>query len=154
MNAISNDGRGNLVRLALPIVALMSLFGSWRAAVAAAADCERHAARASQVLFGPSLENWEPLNDRTVLVWTGRETRAHLVRLERPLDGLTDASIIVLVDGDHDLSISACGHDGIAIGEGEGQGRVARIVSIELLSYQRTLELDPGADGERPSFRT
>ena len=152
MNAISIDGRRVLSRWVSPIAILVALLASSRIAVAAADGCENRAARASQVIFAPSLENWEPVNDRTVLIWTGRDPRAHLVRLDRSLDGLTGASIIVLVAGDNDLSISACGHDGITIGGGQGDGTVARIVSIELLSYRRTLELDPGADGSPDSL--
>lgn len=128
------------------LVALVALLASSRGIAAAATSaCEIRAVRSQEALVGASLENWEPVNDRTVLIWTGRERRAHLVRLDRPLSGLTSAPIIDLVDGDRDRSISPCGHDGIRIGDGQGDGTVARIVSIEYLSYRRTVELDPGA---------
>lgn len=130
------------------LVALAALLASSRgiAAGSVISACENRAARSGEVLVGASLENWEPVNDRTVLIWTGHEMRAHLVRLDRPLPGLTAAPIIDLVDGDRDRSISPCGHDGIRIGVGQGDGTVARIISIQYLSYSRTVELDPGAE--------
>jgi hypothetical protein len=118
---------------------------------AATSVCEIRANRSQEVLLGASLENWEPIDDRTVLIWTGHETRAHLVRLDRPLSGLTAASIINLVDGDGDRSISPCGHDDLKIGGGQDDGTVARIVSIEHLSYWRTMELD--RHGQAASLR-
>lgn len=150
MNAISiNSGRA-LLRSALLLVTLAALSSPGVAAAAVTSACETRALRSQEVLAGASLENWEPVNDRTVLIWTGHDPRAHLVRLDRPLYGLAAAPIIDLVDGDHDRSISPCGHDGIRIGEGQGDGTVARIVSIELLSYRRTLQLDPGEQGGSP----
>lgn len=156
MNAISIDLGRIFMRAALLLMALVALLASSHGVAAAAgtSNCEIRALRSQEVLVGSSLQNWEPVNDRTVLIWTGPDTRAHLVRLDRPLYGLTAAPIIDLVDGDHDRSISPCGHDGIEIGGGQGDGTVARIVSIEFLSYRRTLELDPGAQaGFRDSFR-
>lgn len=151
VNAISIDLGRIFMRFASLLVALVVLLASSHGVAAAAtSDCETRAIRSQQVLVGASLENWEPVNDRTVLIWTGHETRAHLVRLDRPLYGLTAAPIIDLVDGDQDRSISPCGHDGISIGDGQGDRTVARIVSIEFLSYRRTIELDPGA---HPAFR-
>jgi len=64
------------------------------------------------------------------------------VRLARPLEGLTSASIISLVDGDGDLTISPCGNDALTLGYGENDA--VRIVSIKLLSEQRTAALDGG----------
>jgi hypothetical protein len=147
VNAVSVDHGRIVLRSAGLLIALVALFASSRGIAAAApmADCENHARHSREILVGASLENWEPVNDRTVLVWTGHETRAHLVRLDRSLPGLTAAPIIDLVDGDRDHSISACGHDGIRIGAGQGDGTVARILSIEYLSYSRTVQLDPGA---------
>lgn len=156
MNAISIDLGRILMRSAFCLMALVALLASSHGVAAAAGTsaCEIRAIRSQEVLVGASLANWEPVNDRTALVWTGHDTRAHLVRLDRPLYGLTAAPIIDLVDGDDDRCISPCGHDGIKIGDGQGDGTVARIVSIEFLSYRRTLELDPGAQGAfRDSFR-
>ena len=146
MNAISFDLGRILLRSAGLLIALVPLLASSRGIAAAAiSECEIRAVRSQEVLVGASLKNWEPVNDRMVLIWTGRETRAHLVRLDRPLSGLTAAPIIDLVDGDRDRSISPCGRDGIKIGGGQGDGTVARIVSIKHLSYRRTMELDPDA---------
>jgi hypothetical protein len=63
---------------------------------------------------------WEPVSDRVVLIWARKSQRAYLVRLDRRLYGLTDAAVIDLLDGDHDCSISSCGHDGIVIGDDKG----------------------------------
>ena len=156
MNTISFDRRHGSVHRALLLASLVVLLAAAHAAAAAATtDCASRAAPAGGVLVGTSLENWEPVNDRTVLIWTGRDIRAHLVRLSRPLAGLSAAEVIDLVDGDHDRRISACGRDGVAIGGGQGDGTLARIVSIELLSYRRTMQLDPGAAAAFPdSLRT
>ena len=138
------------------LTAALVALGAPSHAVAASSGsvCESRAIRDGQVLAGASLENWEPVNDRTVLIWTGHDKRAYLVRLDRPLAGLTAAATIDLLDGDHDRSISACGHDGVTISEG-GDGTIARIVAIELLSYRRTMELDPAARRAAPdSLRT
>lgn len=146
MNAISADYDRIFMRPAGLLIVLVALLASSPGIAATATSaCENRAARSREALVGASLENWEPVNDRTVLIWTGHETRAHLVRLDRSLPGLTAAPMIDLVDGDRDRSISACGHDGIRIGAGQGDGTVARIISIEYLSYSRTVELDPGA---------
>jgi hypothetical protein len=58
--------------------------------------------------------------------------------------------VVVLVGGDHDLNISACGKDGLAIGDGPGTGQIARIASIQLLTEKRTAELDRGAQATLP----
>jgi hypothetical protein len=153
VNAVSIDHGRFFMRAALLLIALAALIASSRGfgAETATSGCEIRAIRSQEVLVGASLENWEPVDDRTVLIWTGHETRAHLVRLDRPLSGLTAAPIIDLVDGDGDRSISPCGHDGIRIGGGQDDGTVARIVSIEYLSYRRTMELD--RDGQAASLR-
>lgn len=154
VNAVSMNRRHIFLRATLLLAALVPLLAATPDVAAAASSCEARAARAHQLLLGRSLDNWEPLNDRTVLIWTRHSRRAHLVRLDRPLEDLTAAAVLVLVDGSHDGRISACGNDGIAIGDGPGIGPVARIVSIELLSEKRTAELDPGAEGTgRDSFR-
>lgn len=145
MNATPGDAGRLFRRSGGLLVALVALLAWSRVAAAATSACEIRAVRSQEALVGASLESWEPVDDRTVLIWTGRERRAHLVRLDRPLPGLTAAPIIDLVDGDRDRNISPCGHDGIRIGDGQGDGTVARIASIEYLSYSRTTELDPGA---------
>lgn len=128
---------------ALLLGTLGVLLATARPAAAASSTCEEHAAREQQVLFGGTLDNWEPVNDRTVLIWTSHSQRAHLVKLKSPLQGLMSAPIIVLVDGDHDGRISPCGHDGIVLGDGADGGHIADIASIKLLSGRRTVQLDP-----------
>lgn len=148
------DRRRIFMRATLRLAALAVLLAATPHAAAAASSCEARAAGTHQALLGGSLDNWEPVNDRTVLIWVRHSARARLVRLDRPLEGLATATVVVLVDGDHDGSISACGSDGMAIGDGPRIGKVARIVSIRLLSEKRTAELDPGARVMRPeSFR-
>lgn len=102
--------------------------------------CETLARRSHLSLPVAQLESWEPVDARTVLVWTPNSTRAHLLHLDRRLRGLSRAPVIVLVDGDHDGSITACGRDGILVSSQRG-GR-AYIRSIEYLSKKRTVELD------------
>lgn len=145
MIAFSIDIHHGLRRSVLLFAALAALLGTADPAWAATSGCEARAAHAQQVLVGAQLDNWEPLNDLEVLIWTAHSTRADLVRLAKPLHGLGSAAIIDLVDGDHDGSISPCGRDGIRLGGGTGGGTMVRIVSIRLLSERRTAELDPGA---------
>ena len=149
MNAICVDRRRDLMRRGLVIAVLLAVLAVDRGALAAAPNCEARAAHAHQVLLASSMDNWEPLDERTVLIWTKDSVRAHLVRLDRALDGLTDAAMIYLVDADGDGRINACGRDGIVIGDGAEITQVARIVAIELLSARRTAELDPGAHAAR-----
>lgn len=130
-------------RSALLLGMLGILLATTRPAAAASSTCEEHAIREQQVLFGGSVDNWEPVNDRTVLIWTSHSQRAHLVKLKSPLHGLMSAPIIVLVDGDHDGRISPCGHDGIILGDGANGEHIADIASIKLLSERRTVQLDP-----------
>lgn len=120
------------------------------AALGAVGSCEIRAARAQESIPAASLESWEPIDDHTLLIWAFHETRAHLVRLDRPIPGLASAAIIYLVAGDHDRAISACGHDGVMVGRG---GR-ARIVAIRYLSERRTAELDRGAALSKPETIT
>lgn len=137
-------------RPALLLGVLAVLLATTCPAGAVTLTCEQHAIRNQQVLLSGTLDNWEPVNDRTVLIWTGHSLRAHLVRLKSPLQGLMITPIIVLVDGDHDGRISPCGHDGVLLGEGAGGERhVADIISIELLSERRTVQLDPGEHVDR-----
>ena len=129
-------------------VALLAalLLASTRA-LAATSQCEAHAARDHGTLLAWRLANWEPLDDRTVLIWTEHSSRASLVKLARPLDGLTSAEVISLVDRDGDGTISPCGHDAVTIGYGESDA--VRIVSIRLLSERRTAALDEGEELSR-----
>lgn len=137
------------LRAALLLAVLVSLAGAMQRAAAGTCACEARAAAAHQVLLAGSLDNFEPVSDRAILIWPRHSARAYLVRLERKLPGLRAAPVIDLVDGDHDRSLSACGHDGVTVGAGAGDGTIARIISIERLSARRTAELDPGAQTMR-----
>lgn len=109
-------------------------------AAAHARPCEAYARRTHLSLPVAQLQSWEPVDARTVLVWTPNTRRAHLLHLDRRLRGLPDAAVITLIDGDHDGKITACGHDGILVSKRRG-GR-AYIRSMEYLSQKRTVELD------------
>lgn len=150
----SKSGRPCVARAAaidraymLRLIFLAILILASTRALAATSQCESHAARDHQTLLAWRLANWEPLDNRTVLVWTTHSLRASLVKLARPLDGLTSADIISLVDRDGDGTISACGRDAVTIGDDESDA--VRIVSIRLLSERRTVALDDGAELSR-----
>ena len=142
MRAIGIGCRG--VTSALGIAILVAFLAATHSAAAATSGCEARAIRAHQTLLANRLDNWEPLDDHMVLVWTMHSVRAHLLKMETPILGLADADVIHLVDGDHDRLISACGRDGIAVVDDAGVWQVARIASIELLSKRRTAELESG----------
>jgi hypothetical protein len=131
----------------LRLIFLVALILVSTRALGAASQCESHAARDHETLLAWRLANWEPLDDRTVLIWTKHSSRASLVKLARPLDGLSSADIISLVDRDGDGAISACGRDAVTIGYDESDA--VRIVSIRLLSERRTAALDEGAELSR-----
>ncbi|MGH8169740.1 MAG: DUF6491 family protein, partial [Steroidobacteraceae bacterium] len=116
-------------------------------ALAAPSQCEAHAARDHETLLAWRLANWEPLDDRTVLIWMKHSSRASLVKLARPLAGLTSAAIISLVDRDGDGTISPCGHDAVTIGYSESDA--VQIVSVTLLSEKRTVALEEGEELSR-----
>ena len=154
VRAIRGDHRRGFVRNCWVIATLLVLYTAACDVRATVPGCETRAARTHQVLRARSMANWEPLDNRTVVIWTQDSARAHLVRLDRALAGLADAPVIYLVDADRDGRISACGRDGIVIRDGRDVTQVARIVSIELLSARRTAELDPGAHAtERDEIR-
>ncbi|MGH8297577.1 MAG: DUF6491 family protein [Steroidobacteraceae bacterium] len=154
MITLSRSGRAPVRHLGvidrvsvLRLVLLAALLLVSTRALAAASQCEAHAARDHDILLGWRLANWEPLDDRTVLIWTKHSSRASLVKLARPLDGLRSADIISLIDRDGDGTISACGRDAVTIGYDES--RAVRIVSIRLLSEKRTVALDEGEELSR-----
>lgn len=130
------------LRILRPSSAVLFCLLSLPPALAAARPraCEVHARRSDLSLPVAQIESWEPVDARTVLVWTPHATRAHLLRLDRRLRGLSHAPLIMLIDGDRDGKISACGRDGVLISHKRG-GR-AYIRSIEYLSQKRTVELD------------
>jgi Family of unknown function (DUF6491) len=132
------------------IVVLALAVAPYRAS--ASPSCERHAAREHRALRVEGLANWEPIDDQTVLIWTGSSIRAYLVRLARPLDHLMVAPIIALLDGDRDRTISPCGDDAVTVDDGEDT-EVSPIVSIERLSEKRTAQLDPAAQRPAPGLK-
>ncbi|HVS76088.1 MAG TPA: DUF6491 family protein [Steroidobacteraceae bacterium] len=117
---------------------------------AATAACERQAVRSDAVLLAPSMADWEPLGDRAVVIWTKHSLRASLVRLARPLPGLTSAAVITLIDGDGDRLISPCGDDSLTLGD--GKAGTARIASIRRLSARQTAALDRGGPIQVPAL--
>lgn len=122
------------------VVLLASLLAVVPRALASPPLCEEHALRSHQVLRAESLANWEPVDDKTVLVWMRHSTRARLVRLSKPLPGLTSAPIIIFVAADGDRTISACGRDALTLSYDESEK--ARVVSIQRLSERLTAALD------------
>jgi hypothetical protein len=102
--------------------------------------CEARARHAHLSLAVAALGSWEPVDERTLLVWAPAATRAHLLHLSRPLAALTHSPILTMIDGDHDGVITACGHDGITVSDGSSERALIR--SIEYLSVKRTVELD------------
>jgi len=103
-------------------------------------SCEAHAAAVHESMRIEDLGNWEPVDDSTLLIWAPGANRAHLIRLNHPVQALAGAAILTLIDGDHDGRITACGHDEIMAGD--GQDGIAGIKAIEYLSERHTAELD------------
>ena len=101
-------------------------------------ECERRAAYSHTCIPVEQLADWEPLDESTLLLWTHGATRAHLLRLGRPLEELLLADDVDLADADSDRLICPCGRDGVV---DFISGRSARIIAIEYLSEQRTAEL-------------
>ena len=149
MKSIPRDGRAAKARRfdnCRSLVFRFALFAALSAvipgALASTPHCEAHALHSHEVLRAENLANWEPVDDQTVLVWMRNSARARLVRLSRPLQGLTSAAIITFVDGDDDRTISACGRDALTLSYDESEK--ARIVSIQRLSERLTAALDAG----------
>ena len=123
-------------RLSACVVTGFMLLGA-RAPAAHAQSCEADALRRDAALRVEDLGDWEPVDERTVLVWPPGGTRAYLLRLAAPVPQLTEIEMIALEDGDRDGLITACGHDAVMLDDA-----VAKIATIEHLSEQRTAELD------------
>lgn len=122
------------------LLACLMLLTASSLALARDHRCEARAIRAHRSIQARQMDSWEPVDDRTVLIWNVYSDRAHLVRLRTPIPELQSARILTLIDGDHDGFITACGRDGVLVLD--GAVRVARISSIEYLSAKRTAELD------------
>jgi hypothetical protein len=125
----------------LGLVAILGLLLAFPASYPATAGCPARTVRAQDSIAAAKLANWEPVDDQALLVWTLRDSRAYLVRLDHPVPGLLDAATIFLVTRGTDPKICACGRDELLV---PGAG-AARIISVQYLSEKRTVELDPGA---------
>lgn len=123
----------------MPAALIVGFVLACPSAFAAAQGCEATAARPQDSIRAEELANWEPIDERALLIWTSHDSRAHLVELDRPLPGLLDAPTVFLVTPGHDRTVSACGDDEVLV----PGGAVARIISIRYLSEKRTAELDP-----------
>jgi hypothetical protein len=127
----------------LRLVALLGLLLAIPASYAATATagCRAHTVGAQDSIPAARLANWEPVDEQALLIWTRHDSRAHLVRLDRPIPGLLDAAIILLVTPSSYPNIGACGSEELMV---PGVG-AARIISVQYLSEKCTAELDPGA---------
>jgi hypothetical protein len=125
----------------LGLVAILGLLLAFPASYPATTGCPARSVRAQDSIPAAKLANWEPVDDQALLVWTLRDSRAHLVLLDHPIPGLLDAATIFLVTRGTDPKICACGPDELLV---PGAG-AARIISVQYLSEKRTAELDPGA---------
>ena len=123
-----------------PLLVLLALLIA-PSACASTSACKARAVQLHESIHVKTLESWEPLDERTLLIWTTHDTRAHLVRLEHPIPGLASALTIFLVAGEHERVVCACGRDAVMV---QGSG-LARIVSIRYLSRRQTAQLDAGA---------
>jgi hypothetical protein len=101
------------------------------------APCEQRAIRHGAAIPVEDLGQWEPLDERTLLVWAPNSEHARLLRLSRRIEALPGTDMISIIDGDHDDLISPCGHDVVMV-NGDG----AEIISIRSLSEKETAQLD------------
>lgn len=85
------------------------------------------------------LAEWEPLNDRSILLSGPGNPRGHLITLATPIEDLHLASDLDFIDGDLDGFICAGGVDQVFAAECSCAS--ASIASIEYLSERRTAEL-------------
>lgn len=85
-----------------------------------------------------SFEEWEPIDDRSLLLWASGAERPHLVTLETPKANLLLTSDFEIVDIDLDGLV--CAHLDSIQSTDHPEER-ARIASIEPLSAKRIAEL-------------
>ena len=97
------------------------------------------AASRSACIRVEALSEWEPLDDRSLLLSAPGSSRSHLITLATPINELTQASEIDVIDGDLDGFICPNSVDGILVEECLCAS--ASIASIEYLSEKRTAEL-------------
>ncbi len=139
-NNVALGGRPNAMSPWFAAFLYAALFIVAHGASAASPSCEARALSRHEALKAQDLGNWESVDDHTLLIWAKGAIRAHLVRLATPLAGLSEAPIIMLLDGDGDQVISPCGRDAVTVPGARVE--TARIKSMELLSAKRTAEID------------
>jgi hypothetical protein len=88
------------------------------------------------------LSEWQPLDDRSILLSAPGNPRSHLITLAAPINDLLLAGDIEIVDGDLNGMICADGVDAIFVEECACSS--AKISSIDHLSEKRTAELLAG----------
>lgn len=149
MSVVSKSIRIHLARIVVLSIASLVLSVTSCNAWASTSRCERQAARKHRFLPVGKLANWEPVDNADVLIWTRDSARAYLVRLARPLAGLTAASIITVVAGADERFVTACGRDALMLQDGYGGDR-ERITSILRLSERQTTRLERASVSESP----
>jgi hypothetical protein len=77
------------------------------------------------------MSEWQPLDDSTILVWSGDGMHAYLLVMAAPIAGLAAAENIFIYDADRDGLICAGGTDRIATEDRPREGEP--VVSIELI---------------------
>ena len=124
-------GIARLLRARLGVVAVAGgcVAGSWVAAGAVGAphiDYERLADEPVASVRFIRLRDWEALDDRTIVLWVGRQ-EPYLVKLDGTCVGLTFNITIGVTSSNHRL---AAGFDRVLTADGN-----CRIVSIQPLDY-------------------
>jgi hypothetical protein len=85
------------------------------------------------------LAEWEPLDERSLLLSAPETPRAHLITLATPIEDLRSAGDIEVIDGDLDGFICPNGVDAIIVEDCSCAS--TSIASIEYLSEKQTAEL-------------
>jgi hypothetical protein len=61
------------------------------------------------------LSEWEPLDEFSIVLFSPDSSRAYLLRLTWPIEGLGEADDVDVVDADHDDQICPAGPDGVVL---------------------------------------
>jgi hypothetical protein len=85
------------------------------------------------------LAEWEPLDNRSILLSVPGQPRGHLITLVAPIEDLRIANDLEVIDGDLNGFICADGVDQVFAAECSCSS--ASIASIKFLSEKRTAEL-------------
>jgi len=94
---------------------------------------------ASRCMPVQDLAEWQPLDERSLLLFVPGSRRSRLIVLATPIDGLPLAGDIEMIDGDLDGFICPSGVDGIYVRDCACAS--TSIVSIEYLTETKTAEL-------------